>query len=124
MKQLSDADIEQMVKTDFVPQYDATRHAVRTHLHLATRMPATPMPVPKHATLDLHNKTIEDAWACIMDLATSGVRTATIITGASGVLKQLFPTWATESILAPHIISFAPINNGSFSVHFRRRSRK
>ncbi len=120
MKQLTDIDIEQMISGEYSPDSAAVRNAVRRQLHMSTRMPAPIAPVPEHVTLDLHNHTVEDAWHRIMSLATSGVRTATIITGASGVLKQLFPQWATESILAPYIISFAPVNNGSFAVRFRR----
>ena len=56
-----------------------------------------------------------------MELAKSGVRTANIITGASGILRQKFPQWATESLLSPYIIEFKPINNGSFAVKFARK---
>ena len=55
-----------------------------------------------------------------MNLAVSGTRRATIITGASGILHQKFPQWANESILSPYIISYVPINNGSFDVKFKR----
>ncbi len=120
MKQLSDSDIAQMIGLDFTPDVSAVRNSVRRQLHLSTRIPMPAAPVPKHATLDLHQHTIEDAWEKIMSLATSGVRSATIITGASGVLKQLFPQWATESLLAPYIISYSPVNNGSFSVRFHK----
>ncbi len=56
----------------------------------------------------------------IMDVAQSGARTATIITGASGILKIKFQQWARDSLLTPYIIQWEPINNGSFSVKFRK----
>ena len=56
-----------------------------------------------------------------MELATSGVRDATIITGASGILKIKFQQWARDSILAPYIVSWHALNNGSFAVKFRKR---
>jgi DNA-nicking Smr family endonuclease len=120
MKHLTDTDIENMIGAEFIASNDATRRSVRRELHLSTRIPIQP-PTPKHATLDLHQLTEEQAWHAIMELATSGSRTATIITGASGILKQKFPQWATNSILTPYIISFSPINNGSFSVKFKRQ---
>ncbi len=120
MKQLTDQDIAQMIGTE-IPHDDAsTRRTVRAELHLSTRIPTPEQPTPRHATLDLHQLTEEQAWDAIMNLAKSGVRTATIITGASGILKIKFQQWATNSILTPYILSWAPINNGSFSVHFRK----
>ena len=120
MKQLTDADIANMIGTEFSASDDTTRRSVRRELHLSTRIPIQ-APTPKHTTLDLHQLTEEQAWHAIMELATSGTRTATIITGASGILKIKFSQWATNSILAPYIISFSPINNGSFSVKFKRQ---
>lgn len=120
MKQLTDQDIAQMIGIE-IPHDDAsTRRTVRAELHLSTRIPTPEQPTPRHATLDLHQLTEEQAWGAIMNLAQSGVRTATIITGASGILKIKFQQWATNSILTPYILSWAPINNGSFSVHFRK----
>ena len=120
MKQLTERDISEMIGDDFIPDDNHTRKHVRSELHLSTRIPNTAPTVPNHATLDLHQYTEEEAWAAIMELATSGTRTANIITGASGILRRKFPEWATNSILAPHIASFSPINNGSFSVKFVR----
>lgn len=120
MKQLSDNDIEQMKDKDFHPDDYAIRRCVRAELKLSQRIPDAPAPVPERFILDLHHKTEDQAWDEIMRLATSGVRRATIITGASGILHQKFSQWATESILAPYIISSTPINNGSFDVRFRR----
>ena len=121
MKQLTDLDIEQMIGTEHTPDDIATRRAVRSELHLSTRIPHKCQTPPPHATLDLHQLTEEQAWSAIMDLATSGTRTATIITGASGILKIKFQQWARDSLLSPYIISFTPINNGSFAVKFKKQ---
>lgn len=120
MKQLTDLDIEQMIGTEHTPDEIATRRAVRSELHLSTRIPHACRTPPMHATLDLHQLTEEQAWAAIMELATSGTRTANIITGASGILKIKFQQWARDSILSPYIVSFSPINNGSFAVKFKK----
>lgn len=120
MKRLTDADIEQMASHEFTPNFKATNRAVRSQLHLGQLIPPVAAPVPRRARLDLHQMTEEEAWNAIMTLATSGTRDAVIITGASGILHQKFPTWATESVLAPQIISWAPINNGSFAVKFKK----
>lgn len=120
MKQLTDHDIEQMIGVEHTPDDTATRRAVRAELHMSRRIPRH-TPIPKHATLDLHQLTEEQAWSAIMDLATSGTRTANIITGASGILKIKFQQWARDSLLSPYIVSFTPINNGSFSVKFKKQ---
>lgn len=119
MKQLTDYDIEKMIGTEVQHDDGATRRAVRTELHLSTRIP-TPSPIPHHTTLDLHQFTEEQAWGALMSLAKSGTRNATVITGASGILKIKFQQWARDSLLSPYIISFSPINNGSFSVKFKK----
>ena len=123
MKQLSDDDILKMVGVEYKPDDNATKRAVRSELKLSKRIPPKPTPLQEHIVLDLHMKTIEQAWTEIMSVATSGAKTANIITGASGVLHSLFPKWARESVLAPYIIDFHPINNGSFFVRFRRKSQ-
>lgn len=120
MKQLTDQDIANMIGTEFTPDSRQTRNRVRAQLHLSTRIPVE-RPVPSHTTLDLHQLTEEQAWSAIIKVAKSGTRTATIITGASGILKIKFQQWATDSILSPYIVSFSPINNGSFSVKFKKR---
>lgn len=120
MKQLTDRDISDMIGEDFSPDDNNTRKSVRSELHLSRRIPNRAPTPPNHATLDLHQYTEEQAWAAIMGLAKSGTRTANIITGASGILHQKFPEWATNSILSPHIVSFSPINNGSFAVKFKK----
>ncbi len=120
MKQLTDADIEEMASGEFTPDFATTNRAVRAHLRLGRLIPAGALPVPKKARLDLHCLTEQQAWDAIMAMATSGVRDAVIITGASGILHQKFPMWATESLLSPYIISWAPLNNGSFKVKFKK----
>ena len=121
VKQLSDNDILEMVGAEYMPDDNATKRIVRTELKLSKRIPEQKVPTPEHIVLDLHNKTVEEAWADIMSVATSGAISANIITGASGVLHQLFPQWARESILTPYIIDFRPINNGSFFVRFHHK---
>ena len=120
MKQLSDTDIERMADGEFSPNHDIVRRGVRAELKLSELIPAKTESLPKHVVLDLHHKTEEQAWNEIMRLATSGVRNATIITGASGILKIKFQQWAQESLLSPYIISVSPLNNGSFAVKFKR----
>ena len=120
MKQLTDRDIAEMIGTEFHSDDQATRHSVRRELHLSTRVPSEPTPPPLHATLDLHQMTEEQAWNAIMELALSGTKTANIITGASGILKVKFQQWAHDSLLSPYIMSFRPINNGSFHVTFKK----
>ena len=119
MKKLTDQDIADMIGANFTPDADATRKKVRSELHLSTRIPQ-PVEIPSHATLDLHMHTIEQSWNEIMELAISGVKTATIITGASGILKIKFQEWVRDSILSPYIVSCTPLNNGSFAVKFRK----
>ncbi len=120
MKNLTDDDILGMIDEPFAPDMDAARQSVR-QLHLAQRIPKPDATIPQHITLDLHTYTEEQAWHAIMDIATSGVRNATIITGASGILKIKFQQWAHDSLLSPYIISATPINNGSFSVKFKKQ---
>lgn len=121
MKQLSDQDIIKMVATDFVPDNRAVNKSVRAELHLGQLIPPPAPAVAKHARLDLHQYTEQQAWDAIMELVNSGTRHAIIITGASGILKIKFQQWVRESILSPYIISCHPINNGSFDVRFRRK---
>ena len=120
MKQLTDQDIATMIGVEFHADDSNTRHAVRSELHLSTRIPSEQATPPMHAILDLHQLTEEQAWNAIMELATSGTRTANIITGASGILKIKFQQWAQDSLLSPYIVSVAPINNGSFYVKFKK----
>ena len=120
MKKLTDQDIENMISDEFFPDNVAVRRGVRANLHLNTRIPVMDEEKPTHIKLDLHHLTEEQAWGEIMKLAQSGVRNATIITGASGILRVKFMQWAKESLLTPYINSVAPINNGSFSVKFNK----
>ena len=121
MKQLSDSDITKMVGDDFIPDDVATKKQVRNELQLSQRIPKPNAPTPEHTTIDFHNHTEEEAWQMLEQLAASGTRSATVITGASGILKTKFQQWATDSVLSPFIVSFAPINNGSFSVKFHKK---
>ena len=120
MKKLTDKDIENMIVDECVLEMDKVRRDVRKELHLSARIPVVDNTVPKYAKLDLHQLTEEQAWNEIMNLAKSGVRNATIITGASGILRVKFIQWAKDSVLSPYINSFAPINNGSFYVKFNK----
>lgn len=124
MKHLSDTDIERMIDGEFIPDTRNTQRSVRAQLHLSALMPNDDTYIPEHAILDLHQLTEEQAWNAILELAKSGVRNATIITGASGILKIKFQQWASDSVLSPYIISFTPINNGSFSVKFKKREKQ
>ena len=121
MKQLTDFDIANMVGDNFIPDDIATKKSVRNELHLSKRIPKPDTPAPEHVTIDFHNHTEEEAWQMLAQIAASGARSATVITGASGILKTKFQQWATDSILSPHIISFTPINNGSFAVKFHKK---
>ncbi len=120
MRHVTDHDIQEMASGTFCPDTRAINRDVRRQLKLGTLIPPEPMPIPVETTIDLHNHTIEMAWERLNAVATSGVRRAIIITGASGILRQTFPQWATTSTLAPHIYSWTPINNGSFRVQFKR----
>ncbi len=120
MKRLTDTDIEKMAGCEFLPDFRTVNRAVRADLKLGALIPPPPVPMPKCPRLDLHQHTEQQAWDAILALAQSGVRDAVIITGASGILHKKFPVWANESILTPYIISWAPINNGSFSVKFKK----
>ena len=121
MKQLNDFDIANMVGDDFIPDDIATKKSVRTQLHLSKRIPKAPTPTPEHVTIDFHNHTEEEAWQMLAQTTASGARSATVITGASGILKTKFQQWATDSILSPRIVSFRPLNNGSFEVRFYKK---
>jgi len=119
MKQLTDDDIQDMVGAPFTPDAASDKSVVR-QLHLSQRIPKPTGAVPEHVTIDLHQRTEQESWDAIMEIATSGVRRATIITGASGILKIKFQQWVRDSVLSPYIISATPINNGSFDVRFRK----
>ena len=119
MKQLNDIDIANMIGEEFMPDDKNTKASVRRQLALSKKIPEQ-HEQPAHITIDLHQHTEQEAWEMIMDVAQSGARTATIITGASGILKIKFQQWACDSLLTPYIIQWEPINNGSFSVKFRK----
>ena len=120
MKQLNDSDIANMIGDDFIPDGNATKKSVRHELHLSTRIPKTDIPIPEHITIDFHNHTEEDAWNMLNDVVKSGVRNATVITGASGILKPKFQQWMSDSIISDKIISVNQINNGSFFIKLKK----
>jgi len=121
MKQLNDADIAKMIGVEFIPDDVATKKSVRGELHLSQRIPKQEPPVGEHVKIDFHNHTEQEAWDMLVHIAESDIRSATVITGASGILKTKFQQWATESIISPRIMSFTPLNNGSFEVKFYKR---
>lgn len=121
MKQLNDNDIANMIGAEFIPDDNDTKKSVRASLHLSTRIPKPNTPAPAHTVIDFHNHTEEEAWQMLVRIAESEIRSATVITGASGILKTKFQQWATESVISPRILSFTPLNNGSFAVKFHRR---
>lgn len=122
MKQLNDKDITNMIGEDFITDENSVRKSVHQSLHLSTRIPK-PKIVPTHAVIDFHQHTEEEAWNMLVEIAESGAQTATVITGASGILKPKFQQWATESIISPRILSVQPINNGSFFVKFKKKQK-
>ena len=122
MKQLNDKDIADMIGTDFVPDDDETKKSVRKSLHLSTRIPNT-IDTPSHTTIDFHQHTEEEAWEMLTSVVHSDAKSATVITGASGILKIKFQQWVKESILSPYIISCTALNNGSFSIKIRNKNK-
>ena len=120
MKQLDDNDIANMIGAEFIPDDNDTKKSVRKSLHLSTRIPKPEPPAPAHVVIDFHNHTEEEAWQMLVQVAESGTRNATVITGASGILKAKFQQWATQSIISPRIVSYTPLNNGSFEVKFHK----
>jgi len=118
MKQLNDSDIANMIGTEFVPENNAVKKSVRKELHLSTRIPKEEPPIPAHTIIDFHHHTEEESWNMLVQVAASGTRSATVITGASGVLKTKFQQWMKGSIITPRIMSYTQINNGSFEVKF------
>lgn len=121
MKQLTDDDIQNMVHDAPIVADAQTAHDVRKQLHLSTRIPHS-SPIPEHTTIDFHNHTEQESWDMLIRVATSGTRSATVITGASGILKPKFQQWVAESVLSPYIVSCTPLNNGRFAVKFRKKN--
>lgn len=46
-----------------------------------------------NAVLDLHEVTQDEAYSLILKILSSEIRSAVIITGKSGILKQIVPIW-------------------------------
>lgn len=123
MKQLTDFDIEKMLSDEPFRSDEQSDKKVRKELHLSTLIPSKDFIKKDNVVLDLHQYTEEQAWNAINQLISSGVRTAKIITGASGILKIKFQQWAKDSIISKYFISITPINNGSFDVKFRKTEK-
>lgn len=123
MKQLSDSDIQNMIGGDTnMPAIDTMRE-IRAGLHTKRRIPEN-APAPEHTSIDFHNHTEQEAWDMLAHVATSGTRSATVITGASGILKPKFQQWVRDSIISKYFISCTPINNGSFAVRFKKNANQ
>ena len=123
MKQLTDADLMEMIGEEFENVDDKhTIKSVRSELKLRQLIPEQPQPTLDHVRLDLHQKTIETAWNEIYALLRSGARSAEIITGASGILKPTFEKWITNSIIAPYILSWKMINRGSYEIKIKKNA--
>ena len=120
MKQLNDSDIANMIGEDFVADEKSVQKSVRQSLHLSTRIPKI-APTPEHTTIDFHQHTEEEAWNMLINVIESGIHSATVITGASGILKIKFQQWVTDSIISSYITSVIPVNNGSFAVKFKKK---
>lgn len=123
MKQLTDFDIEKMLSDEPFRSDEQSDKKVRKELHLSSLIPSKDFIKKDNVVLDLHQYTEEQAWNAINQLISSGVRTAKIITGASGILKIKFQQWAKDSIISKYFISITPINNGSFDVKFRKTEK-
>jgi hypothetical protein len=119
MKQLTDKDVANMIGDDFSPD-DETVKFVRRELHISRHIPVK-KEAPSHIIIDFHQHTEQEAWDMIMSVAQSGAKTATVITGASGILKIKFQQWVHDSVLSPYIVQCVPVNNGSFSIKFKKR---
>lgn len=120
MKQLTDFDLEKMFGGEFVPDNAVVKKQVRHELKLSQLIPEQPKPVPKKIILDLHQKTEEQAWQEINDLIKSGVRNATVITGASGILKEKFKKWITTGTLAQYVYFWELVNNGCYEIKIKK----
>jgi DNA-nicking Smr family endonuclease len=123
MKQLNDSDIANMIGDVFVPDDVNTKKSVRKELHLSTRIPKPDAPIKENVVIDFHNHTEEEAWQMLTQVATSGARSATVITGASGILKTKFQQWVKESVLSPYIFACKPLNNGSFEIKLHKKKK-
>lgn len=120
MKQLTDSDLAKMIDEEIVAPDRATVKSVRAELKLSRLIPQPEPPTPSHCRLDLHQRTEEQAWELLNTLVRSGARTATVITGASGILKPKFQDWVKNSTIAPYIQSCEMVNRGSFEIRIKR----
>jgi DNA-nicking Smr family endonuclease len=112
-KQLSEADIAKMADAAVFVSPSMPR----------PNIPRTRQSVPEFTSdrIDFHGKTEEQAWALLVALIENHSGTATVITGASGILKDKFQQWVAESIISDRIVSCCPINRGSFQIGIRKK---
>ncbi|MBR5903905.1 MAG: Smr/MutS family protein [Alphaproteobacteria bacterium] len=122
MKQLNDEDIANMIgeEVNSSPIDKKGQESIRKSLHLSTLIPKQ-QPQPAHAVIDFHNHTEEEAWSMLMELINSSATSATVITGASGILRPKFQQWVKESIISDKIISCTTLNNGSFEIKLKKK---
>lgn len=118
MRKLNDKDIADMIGAEFTPENNSAKEVCKS-LHLSTRIPK-PEILPAHPIIDFHNHTEEEAWTMLTQLVDQRPKTATVITGASGILKIKFQQWVKESIISPYILSCRPLNNGSYELSFHK----
>ena len=121
MRKLNDKDIADMIGAEFIPENNSVQQEVRKSLHLSTLVPK-PEILPAHPVIDFHNHTEEEAWAMLTKLVDQRPKSASVITGASGILKIKFQQWVKESIISPYILSCKPLNNGSYELFFHKKS--
>ena len=121
MKQLTDEDIANMIgeEVNSSPVDKKAQESIRKSLHLSTLIPKQKKQ-PAHIVLDFHNHTEEEVWSMLIELINSSATSATIITGASGILKPKFLQWVKESIISDKIISCTTLNNGSFEIKLKK----
>lgn len=122
MKQLTDTDIANMIgeEVNSSPIDKKGQESIRKSLHLSTLIPKQ-QPQPAHAVLDFHNHTEEEAWNMLIQLIDSTSTSATVITGASGILRPKFQQWVNESIISDKFVSCKPLNNGSFEIKLKKK---
>ena len=78
------------------------------YIHKETRI--------KKYTIDFHHLTVEESWNLFIQTLEKNIKTLIVITGASGILHSEFPKWLDNPNISKRIISWKPINNGSFQL--------
>jgi len=132
-KQLSDEDLTKMVGGISSLLAGTERVGLISQRRAANKN--FPFPQGEKNFLDLHGKTEEQAWGLINELldaisvyaAANGnkidLRRAQIVTGASGILKEKFQQWATESIISHRFASWKLVNRGCYEIVIRKEIR-